>query len=327
MYDGFIKVAAATPEVRVADVEFNASKTIEYIKEAEKNGAKLIVFPELCLTAYSCGDLFFQTNLIDRAKDSLIKLASQTAKLDILSVIGLPALHFGKLYNCSAFVSGGEILGFVTKSNLPNHGEFCEPRYFNTMTENTTVRFGGADIPIGPDLIFTARDMEAFSVAADICEDLWTAAPPSNRHCANGATIIVNQSAGNELVGKSEWRKKLVEVQSAKTISVYIYANAGMGESTTDMVFAGHDMIYEAGVLLAESKPFSDGIIYADVDVRKILQERCRVSSFKNALDNSYKRIFFDTKIKETELNRKFSQTPFIPNEADNIKAHCEEIL
>ena len=327
MYDGFIKVAAATPEVRVADVEFNAEKSFECIKSAADNGAKLIVLPELGLTAYSCGDLFLQTNLTDRAKDSLIKLAERTAKLDILAVVGLPVAVFGKLYNCSAFIKGGKILGFVTKSNLPNYGEFYEARIFNTMTENTTVCFGGEDIPIGPKLIFTAKDMEAFSVAADVCEDLWIADPPSNTHSANGATIIVNQSAGNEIVGKSDWRRKLVEVQSAKTISVYIYANAGMGESTTDMVFAGHNMIYEEGVLLSEAKAFSEGTVYADVDVQRILQERRRISSFKNAPDNSYRRIFFDTKIKETEIERKFSQTPFIPSDADNIKNHCEEIF
>ena len=327
MYDGFIKVAAATPELRVADVEFNAEKSLECIKSAAEHGAKLIVLPELGLTSYSCGDLFFQVNLINRAKDALIKLATQTAKLDILSVIGLPVLHLGKLYNCSAFIKSGEILGFATKSNLPNYGEFCEPRYFNTMAENTTVSIEGKDVPIGPNLIFTARDMETFSVAADICEDLWTAAPPSNRHCANGATIIVNQSAGNELVGKSAWRKKLVEVQSARCASVYVYANAGMGESTTDMVFAGHNMIYEAGIPLAESKPFSEGIIYADADVQKVIHERCRISSYPSRSDSRYEKIFFDTKIKETKLERNFSQSPFIPSNADDIKSHCEEIF
>ncbi len=327
MYDGFIKVAAATPELRVADVEFNAEKSLECIKSAAEHGAKLIVLPELGLTSYSCGDLFFQTNLTDRAKNALIKLASGTAKLDILSVIGLPVLHFGKLYNCSAFVKDGEILGLATKSNLPNYGEFCEPRYFNTMEENSTVSLGDKDIPIGPKLIFTAKDMVGFSVAADICEDLWAMAPPSNEHCANGATIIVNQSAGNELVGKGAWRKKLVEVQSARCATVYIYANAGMGESTTDLVFAGHNMIYEAGTLLAESKPFSEGIIYADADVQKVSQERCRISSFQNKSDSRYERIFFDTKIKETKLHRKFSQTPFIPSNAEDIKTRCEEIF
>lgn len=327
MYDGFIKVAAATPELRVADVEFNAEKSLECIKSAAEHGAKLIVLPELGLTSYSCGDLFFQTNLTDRARNALIMLASQTSKLDILSVIGLPVSTLGKLYNCAAFVKDGEILGLATKSNLPNYWEFCEPRHFNTMTDNTVISLRGKNIPIGPKLIFTAKDMEIFSVAADICEDLWTAAPPSNEHCANGATIIVNQSAGSELVGKSAWRKKLVEVQSARSTSIYVYSSAGMGESTTDMVFAGHNMIYESGTPLAESKPFSEGIIYADADVQKISQERCRISSSQGKSDSAYERIFFNTKINETKLNRNFSQTPFIPGNASDIKPRCEEIF
>lgn len=327
MYDGFIKVAAATPEVRVADVEFNTEKTIECIKEAAGNGAKLIVLPELGLTSYTCGDLFFQTNLINRAKDALLKLAAQTSKLDILSVVGLPVSLCGKLYNCAAFVKGGEILGFATKDNLPNYGEFREARYFNKMNENTFVLFGDKQILIGPKLIFTANGYEDFSVSADICEDLWEVSPPSNEHCANGATIIVNPSASNELAGKNIWRKMLVEVQSTKTSSVYIYANAGDGESTTDMVFSGHNMIFEYGKNLAESNPFSDGIIYADVDLQKILQERRRLSTYQNKSDSSYQHIYFDTKIKETNLERDFSMTPFIPGDKEILTDRCREIF
>ncbi len=327
MYSGFIKVAAATPDVKVADVEFNTLKTIENIKEAEKRGAKLIVFPELGLTSYTCGDLFLQTNLIDRAEKALIYLAEQTSKLDILSVVGLPVSLSGKLYNCAAFVKSGEVLGFITKDNLPNYGEFCELRYFNKLSENTTIQLENKQIPIGPKLIFTANNFCDFSVSADICEDLWEVSPPSNEHCSNGATVIVNLSASNELAGKTSLRRKLVEIQSAKTYSAYIYANAGEGESTTDMVFSGHNMIFESGKCLSESKPFSGGIIFADIDLQKLIQERRRVTTYQNKTDNSYKHIYFDTKIKETNIDRYFSMTPFIPRDKDALIERCREIF
>ncbi len=327
MYNGFIKVASATPEVRVADVEFNAEKTIECIITASENGAKLVVLPELGLTSYSCGDLFLQSSIINRAKKALLTVARETAKRDILSVVGLPVALFGKLYNCAAFLKGGNILGFVTKNNLPNYGEFCEARHFNPLQENTTVTFDGKSIPIGPKLIFVASEMEDFAVSAEICEDLCAVSPPSDKHSANGATIIVNQSASNEVVGKSNWRRKLVEVQSARTKTGYIFTGAGEGESTTDLVFSGHSMLYEAGVLQSEAKPFSNGIIYADFDIERLLFERARTASVSDGADKSYQKIYFDTKMEETKLTRSFRKTPFVPLLQDEIDSRCAEVF
>ena len=327
MINGFIKVAAATPEVRVADVEFNADKIIRCITKAENEGARLIVLPELAVTAYTCGDLFLQSELIRRAENALIGIVNATKDLDILCVAGLPVSDNGKLYNCAAFFKDGNILGFVTKTNIPNYSEFYEMRHFNTMADNSTVYFGGMKIPIGPKLIFVAKEMPEFAVAADICEDLWASNPPSNSHTENGATIIVNLSASDEVIGKSSWRRKLVEVQSAKTESVYIYADAGEGESSTDMTFSGHNMIYEAGTFLAESKIFSESIIYADVDVERCIQERRRVTTFKNSDKNDYQIIYFNTAFEKTNIRRKFDMRPFVPENDDNLRERCEEIF
>ena len=327
MINGFIKVAAATPEVRVADVEFNADKIIRCITKAENEGARLIVLPELAVTAYTCGDLFLQSELIRRAENALIGIVNATKDLDILCVAGLPVSDNGKLYNCAAFFKDGNILGFVTKTNIPNYSEFYEMRHFNTMAANSTVYFGGMKIPIGPKLIFVAKEMPEFAVAADICEDLWASNPPSNSHTENGATIIVNLSASDEVIGKSSWRRKLVEVQSAKTESVYIYADAGEGESSTDMTFSGHNMIYEAGTFLAESKIFSESIIYADVDVERCIQERRRVTTFKNSDKNDYQIIYFNTAFEKTNIRRKFDRCPFVPENDDNLRERCEEIF
>lgn len=327
MKNGFIKAAAASPELRVADVKFNTDKSIECIKKAAANGAKLIVLPELGLTAYTCGDLFLQSSLIGLAEEELIRLAEETAELDILSVVGLPVSKNGKLYNCAAFVKDGEVLGFVPKSNIPNYSEFYEARHFNVISENTEVMFGGRLIPMGAKMIFSAENMEGFAISAEICEDLWTAAPPSCEHTKNGAVIIVNQSASDEVIGKSDWRRKMIEVHSSKAACAYIYADAGEGESTTDMTFSGNNLIFELGTKLAEAPLFSEGIIYADIDTEKILQERRRVSSFKNGEDGGYKHIYFKTAVEETRLDRSFERQPFVPSDAAKLTERCEEIF
>ena len=327
MKNGFIKAAAASPELRVADVKFNTDKSIECIKKAAENGAKLIVLPELGLTAYTCGDLFLQSSLTGLAEEELIRLAEETAELDILSVVGLPISKNGKLYNCAAFVKDGEVLGFVPKSNIPNYSEFYEVRHFNVAGANTEVMFGGRLIPMGAKMIFSAENMEGFAVSAEICEDLWTAAPPSCEHTKNGAVIIVNQSASDEVIGKSDWRRKMIEVHSSKAACAYIYADAGEGESTTDMTFSGNNLIFELGTKLAEAPLFSEGIIYADIDTEKILQERRRVSSFRNGEDSDYKHIYFKTAVEETRLDRSFERQPFVPSDAAKLTERCEEIF
>ncbi len=327
MKNGFIKVAAASPKLRVADVEFNTGQIIAAIYDAANQGAKLVAMPELGICAYTCGDLFFQSSLIRVAENALLKIVQETAQLDILAVVGLPVSKDGKLYNCAAFVKGGEILGFVPKSYLPNHDEHCESRYFNTMNGNSTVKFCGNEIPIGTKLIFEAYELPEFSVAAEICEDLWAAAPPSNNHTANGANIIVNLSASPALVGKRERRNTLAEVQSTKTLSAYIFADASEGESTTDLAFSGHNVIYEVGEKLCEAEPFSNGIIYTDIDVERIILERRRNSTFSNNLDNEYIRLSFHTSVTDTKLCRSFEKNPFVPENKNTLTKRCKEVF
>ncbi len=327
MRDGFIKAAAASPRLKVADVKYNAEKIIECIAQAESKKAKLIVLPELSITAYTCGDLFLQDSLIANAKEALLEIARRTKDFDVLSVIGLPVACRNKLYNCAAFVKDGEVLGFVPKSNLPNYSEFCEMRYFDTMTKNTTVFFGGKDIPIGTDIIFEAYEMREFTIAAEICEDLWEAAPPSSKHTANGAVIIANLSASSETAGKDRWRRMLTEVQSAKTVSAYIYADASEGESSTDSVYSGHNLIYEAGERLTESELFSTGVIYADLDVKRLWLERRRLTTLKAQSDEGYIKIGFHTNVEDTKLERKIDSMPFVPSDKDELKRRCGDVF
>ena len=308
-------------------MEFNTDTAIEYIKTAERHGAKLIVLPELGLTAYTCGDLFLQTDLIRRAEQGLLSIAAETAEYDILAVVGLPVSKNGKLYNCSAFLKDGEILGFVPKTYIPNYGEFYERRHFNTLGCNTTVFFGGKDVPIGNKLIFAARNMPEFSVAAEICEDVWAAVPPSCSHTENGAAIIVNQSASDEVIGKSSWRRTLIEGSVIKGgLRIYLFG-CRRGRIYNRYGLFGHNMIFELGTALAESKIFSEGIIHADVDVEKIMQERKRVTTFSGKCDGEYRIIGFDTEISKTELERNFEMRPFVPSDEGGRTKRCGEIF
>lgn len=327
MKQGFIKVAAASPMLRVADVKFNTEESIKAIKEAAKNGAKVIVLPELGLTAYTCGDLFFQTALIEQAKNGVLELARQTADDNILAVVGMPLAVGDKLYNTAAFVKDGKLLGFAAKSNLPNYSEFYEQRHFSVPLENTTVDINGEQIPVGSKLLFKADDMQCLCIGAEICEDLWTPDSPGTHHALNGATLIVNPSASNEIIGKRAYRQSLLEVQSARCICGYIYADAGSGESTTDVVFSGHNMIYENGVILAESKPFDEKIIYTDLDLERMQRERRRTNTFKPENGSGYDYIGFSIGIEETRLERDFNRHPFVPSEKKTLSQRCEEIF
>ena len=327
MKHGFIKVASATPEVRVADVKFNTEKTIEMIREADRHGARLVVFPELGLTSYTCGDLFFQASLIQAALDAVRRIAAETAGTEIISVVGLPIALGDKLYNAAAFLKSGDILGFVTKLHLPNYSEFYEARHFSVLHENTTVPIDGKEIPIGPNLLFCAENLEAFRVGAEICEDLWVPIPPSTQHVLNGATVIVNLSASNEIIGKDAYRHILLESQSSRGVCAYLYADAGQGESTTDLVFGGHNLIYEDGTLLAESRPFQESVIYADIDLEKIVQERRRMTTFQPETVSGYRRIYFRLTDLETKLEREFDPLPFVPHNTEILAERCEEIF
>ncbi len=324
---GFIKVAAATPQVQVADVAFNQQKTLEMMQEAERRGVRLVVFPELGLTAYTCGDLFFQTALLDQAKAAVCRLAKATAEMELLAVVGLPLAIGDKIYNAAAFLQGGRILGFATKMHLPNYSEFYEMRHFAVLHENTEILIEGDTVPVGPKLLFCAKFMEEFRVAAEICEDLWAPVPPGIQHAQNGATVLVNLSASNEVVGKNEYRKILLASQSSRGAAAYLYADAGPGESTTDLVFGGHNMIYENGILLAESKPFSEGLLCTEIDLGRIVQERRRLSTFRPAEDGGYRRIYFDGSLCQTVLKRKISSRPFIPEDPQTLEKRCQEIF
>lgn len=327
MKDGFIKVAAATPKIKVGDTKYNSRQIIAQIKEAAENKAKIIVLPELCVTAYTCGDLFLQSALIDNAADAVFTIAEETKDLDILIAVGTPIGANNRLYNTAAVIKGGEILGFVTKTHIPNYSEFYEARHFASLKDNTSVRLRGRDYPLGPKLIFCAEELSELKVGVEICEDLWVTNPPSGYLAENGATIILNLSASDEVITKAEYRRGLVSSQSARAVCGYVYADAGSGESTTDMVFAGHNIICENGTLLNQSKLFRNEIIYSDIDVNRIALDRRRMTTFDNQFNSGYSKIYFSTTVTETPLTRAFDPQPFVPKDKDKLKERCELIF
>ena len=328
MRHGFIKVAAATPDIRVADVDYNKEQIIKQMDEAAKAGAKIIVFPELCITGYTCSDLFLQDILLNGAKKALVEIAKQTKELDALVFVGVPLAVGGELYNVAAALNHGNILGFTTKSFLPNYGEFYEMRQFRPGPKKAeTILFDGKEIPFGPQLLFVEKQMANLIVSAEICEDVWSPVPPSIEAAREGATVIVNCSASDETIGKASYREALISGQSARLISGYIYANAGEGESTTDLVFGGHNLIAENGTILAEAKRFSNGIIYTEFDVQKIANERRKNTTFTETQEHVLPRIPFGLEQTETILTRTFPSRPFVPRDNQERAKRCEEIL
>lgn len=328
MRHGFIKVAAATPDIRVADVDYNKGQIIKQMDEAAEAGAKIIVFPELCITGYTCSDLFLQDILLNSAKKALVEIAEHTKKLDALVFVGVPIAVGGELYNVAAALNHGNILGFTTKSFLPNYGEFYEMRQFRPGPKKAEkILFGGKEIPFGPQLLFVENQMANLIVSAEICEDVWSPVPPSIEAAREGATVIVNCSASDETIGKASYREALISGQSARLISGYIYANAGEGESTTDLVFGGHNLIAENGTILAEAKRFSNGIIYTEFDVQKIANERRKNTTFTETQEHVLPRIPFGLEQTETILTRTFPSRPFVPRDDQERAKRCEEIL
>lgn len=328
MKHGFVKVAAVTPDIRVADVAFNKDQIISKLTEAAKEGAKVIVFPELCITGYTCSDLFLQDVLLGEARRAILEIAEATKAFDALVFVGAPLCVDGELYNVAVAMNRGKILGFTTKTFLPNYGEFYEMRQFRRGPEVArSILFEGREIPFGPKLLFVARGMEALVVAAEICEDVWSPIPPSIEAAREGATLIVNCSASDETIGKAAYRESLIEGQSARLICGYIYANAGEGESTTDLVFGGHNIIAENGSNLAESKRFVNETIYTEIDVNRILSERRKNTTFLTSKERNLMRIPFDIKIEDTKLTRFISSRPFVPSLMSEREKRCEEIL
>ena len=341
MRDGFLKVAAATPDIRVADCEFNTGSIIEAIRQAERAGAKLLVLPELCMTGYTSGDLFLQDTLLGAALLGAGAVAEATRGLDILAVFGMPFLKGNKLYNVAVAVQNGRILGIVPKGSIPNYSEFYEARHFNPGTEWTElVSVAGQEALFGMKLLFACREMPDFVTGIEICEDLWCAAPPSGELAQAGAMLIANPSASDETIGKAEYRRSLVCGQSARTVTAYLYADAGEGESTTDLVFAGHNLIAENGALLAESERFANGMLFAELDLGRLASERRRITTF--SVDaGGYERIAFSLpslaggkeesgfckSLPELTLTRFFERTPFVPSDAAKREQRCREIV
>lgn len=328
MKNGFVKVAAATPDIRVADVEFNTQNIINAMEEAQKNGAKILVFPELCVTGYTCGDLFDHSVLLKASRKALLEIAENTNDKDMLVFVGAPLEVNGKLYNVAAAMNQGEIIGFTTKTFLPNYGEFYEMRQFTPGPQTVrAITFEGKKIPFGPQILFQAEGMEELVVAAEICEDVWSPVPPSIQAALEGATVIVNCSASDETIGKDTYRRALISGQSARLISGYIYANAGEGESTTDLVFGGHNIIAENGTILKESSRYVNEIIYSEIDLQRITGERRKNTTFQPLDEETLVRVPFTVEETKTFLTRTFPKKPFVPSDEQTRAQRCEEIL
>lgn len=326
MKDGFLRVAAATPSIKVADCKHNVNNMIELAIKASEEKVSLVVFPELSITAYTCGDLFLQKRLLDAAEESVLELARKTASLDLIVIAGLPVRDGGALYNCAAVIYHGKILGLVPKQNIPNYSEFYELRHFSKGPAEKNIIFAGEIVPLGYRLLFACRSLPEFCLGIEICEDLWVPMPPSSKLATSGATVIANLSASDEIIGKAPFRRSLVESQSARLISAYIYSDAGEGESTTDMVFGGHNLIAENGAMLCESKLFTTGLTVADIDLQRLLSERRRTSTYPDPSD-SMTTIWFDLPVKPLELKRKIAPFPFVPSSTSDLEERCEEIL
>jgi len=330
---GFLRTAAATPKLRVADIPYNLEQIIKLLDQAIFNHAKMIVFPELALTGYTCGDLFLQNLLLENAKEALRQLVEYSNEKEILIFVGLPWERDGKLYNVAAAVKGGSLLGLIPKQYLPNYSEFYEARHFTpgnsapVMADFTDKRGNSYGVPMGTDLLFECSNIPGLVVSAEICEDVWAPAPPSIRHCLAGATVIVNCSASDETTGKDIYRNSLITGQSARLVCGYIYANAGDGESTQDLVFGGHNIIGEDGICLAESKRFTSGVIYGDLDLEKIGSERRRMTTFGPMSKGDHLTVRFSLRQEEFALLRYIDASPFVPKGIEDRRRRCEEIL
>ena len=330
MYEGFIKVAAATPEIRVADCEYNKKAIVDTVKKCAAMGVKLLCLPELCITGYTCSDLFLQDLLLDAAKSALVYIAKQTADCDIAFAVGLPYKYSSKLYNCAAVINKGEILGIVPKTYIPIYSEFYEARHFTSVENlgNGDFEIEGFDGPInfGTDLLFCCSELPELTFAVEICEDLWAPLPPSVKHAKNGANIIMNLSASNEVIGKAEYRQDLVKGQSARLCCGYIYSSAGDGESTTDMVCSGHNIIAENGTVLNQSKLFNNEITVSEIDIKRLCHERQRMNTFESVPSDHWTN-YFSLNLEKTELTRYVDPHPFVPSDSAKLSQRCDIIL
>ena len=330
MKDGFIKVAAATPKIKVADPVYNTEEILKIIEETEKKGASILVFSELTISGYTCGDLFLQQPLLTECKNQLLRIVKATENKSMLVVVGCPIVIKQKLYNCAVVISDGSILGTVPKTHLPNYSEFYELRHFTSgegLEEDLWFgeEFGYVNVAVNQ--LFKCKEIPELVVACEICEDLWVPLPPSTYHAMAGATVICNPSASVETTTKESYRRSLVSNQSARLLAAYIYADAGEGESTQDVVYSGHHLICENGSVLAEAKRFTNEIIYADIDVQKLVAERRKMTSFPGGQTDDYFEQEFSLEVKENKITRTFPKAPFVPDNQDERDKRCDEIL
>lgn len=334
MNDGFFRVAAATPKIKVADPVYNREQICKLIEEGEEKGAGLMVFPELCLSAYTCNDLFLQYPLIRSTRQELGEIVKFTEGKHMLVFVGLPWEHGGKLYNGAAAVCNGRLLGIVPKTNLPNYSEFYELRHFTPgMEAPVMTQWEHGEVPMGTNLLFRCSDVHGLVVAAEICEDVWVPCPPSIRHTLAGATVIANCSASDDIVGKDTYRNSLISGQSARLICGYIYTNAGEGESTQDLVFGGHNIIAENGTCLAISRRFNHETIYADMDLERLESERRRTTTYPGNTAEGYLTVEFTLGAERMEAAQKdrllrfIDSRPFVPHDEGERSRRCEEIF
>ena len=340
MKDKFLKAAAITPDIRVGDTDFNTENIIKAMNEAHKLDVKLAVFPELVISGYTCNDLFLQDILLKGSLDGLKKIIKASENLDMVTIVGLPFLNNFKLYNVAAVVFNGTLLGLVPKQHIPNYSEFYEARHFAVGPKEVSyidipelgyeLEDSGSFVSFGANLLFKAKNLPELVIGIDICEDLWMPVPPSCYHAMASATVIANLSASDETTGKDLYRRELVKNQSARLISGYIYADAGEGESSTDLVFAGHNLIAENGSILSETKRFENGMTISEIDLGRLVSERRRMSTFtiNDPETNGYEVAEFEFKnICDTTLTRHFEKTPFVPNDKNDRDRRCDEIL
>ena len=329
MRHGFVRAAAVTPTIRVGDAAYNAQQIRKGMDEAEQAGASIVVFPELCITGYTCSDLFLQEVLLRRAKEELLALAAHTLEKDLLAFVGLPLEVDGRLYNVAAVLYRGEVKAFIPKTFIPNYSEFYEVRHFTKgpAVPRKITWMPGQECWFGTDILLACQELPDLVLAAEICEDVWTPNPPSVRHALSGATVLVNLSASDETTGKDEYRRMLIKSQSARLLAGYVYCSAGEGESSTDLVFSGHNLIAENGSILKESPRFGHGMICADLDVSRLKAERRRMTTFEMEDAADYVRIPFSLSLRELELERFIDPAPFVPSRQEDRRKRCEEIF
>lgn len=325
MKDGFIRVCAATPDIRVADCQYNEKNIMKLMDEAYAKQISVLVFPELCITGYTCGDLFLQDVLLSAAQDSLKHIVEHSTGMKMLVFVGMPFMHKGKLFNVAAAICDGRLLGLVPKKNIPNYSEFYELRHFTPGGDECVDTSLG--VKMGSKMLFSCENVKNLVVAAEICEDVWVACPPSTQHAQAGAILIVNCSASDETTGKDIYRRALISGQSARLVCGYVYANAGEGESTQDLVFGGQNLVCENGNVLAQTKRFKNGVAVADLDLQRLVNERRRMNTYYVHQEAGYEVVSFRLKEYDLELDRYYERTPFVPSSKNDRDARCEEIL